>query len=352
MMTRQGIVALIILVTATLTGLFGEDCTQLENEVKALNKAFNEIRTKMSDKGISKEEYNNLKKSYNKAWKDLSAKKSELKACEEKASQKHKFFYNEAVKMAKGKDFKGAIAKLRESLAEKADFQVAKDKAVFYAARIQDLNTLNEFIKDVDKDEKAKAYYTLARTYKNKNANTAIKYYLEAAKYGREAKSYYWAGVLSYTKLSKHSEAIGYFKKSLSYKKDGKTYELLGACYMESKPTKTMKKAQLVEEAVKYLSKGVALGSKNNKDFHIVCARLAQAYNEQGKSKSALNNAIKSLQNSSDKNYGLAHFEKGRALFKMKKYDEAKTSFNIAKNDIILSQNCQFWLKEIEKVQQ
>ncbi|PID27673.1 MAG: hypothetical protein CR982_05115 [Candidatus Cloacimonadota bacterium] len=351
-MGKQGVLALILLLTASMTTLFGGDCDQIKKELKALEKTFGEIRKKMGDKGQvdTKEKYNKLKASYNETWKKISAKKVELKKCEQKENQKYKFYLQEAVNLKKSKDYKGAIKKLELSLSEKPDYDKALNLMTEYSAKIKDMKTFNKFIGKVDKKQKSKAYYMLARSYKDSNPKTAIKYYLEAAKYGRQGKSYYWAGVLYYTKLTDYSSAISNFKKSLKYSKSGKTYELLGACYMEAKPTKKMNKKALVAEAIKYLSKGVKLGSKNNQTYHIICARLAQAYNEEGKAKSALNYAIKSLDFSPNKKYGLAHFEKGRALFKMKKYKEAKEAFLVAKDDLILSQNAQYWLKEIEKV--
>ncbi|MBN1967874.1 MAG: hypothetical protein JXR48_13290 [Candidatus Delongbacteria bacterium] len=349
-MFKKHLVALAMVVSACGFGLLAEDCSKIENEVKAFEAKFKQITADMGDKSITKDKYEALKQEYAKVWKQLSSKKAELKKCEEKANQKHKFHYNNAMKLKKDEDYKGAVEELKLALKESPDFTEAMEKLAEYSAKLKDEATVMAYVPKINDESKAKALYILAKELKANDTQKAIKYYIEAAKYGRQADSYYWVGALYYTKLTDYNNAISYFEKSLKFEKDAKVYELLGACYMEMKPDKPADKTVNIEKAISYFEKGEAFGPTKNKEYYMLCLRLSQAYNELGKSASALEMAIKSIQNNSNKNYGPAHLEKGKALFRMKKYKEAKESLTIAKEDALVSQNADYWLKEIEKV--
>lgn len=349
---------ILILVAVLTTGLFAQ-CESIEAKVNSLNKEFNSIREQMSDPAITKEKYDELHKKYNTKWKELQAKRVELKKCEERANQKYKALYNEGVSLKKAGKLQEAYNKFNESLLDKPDY----DKSIYQIADVSiDLKKFNDVAKYTemvdDNEKKGILYFQWARALvKSKQYNSAIDIYNKAAKLNNPAKSntdaasaYLKIGLIYQNYKSDNGSALAYYKKSSNIDSRNSTvWELLGALTMELKPTKQKPRDEIAKEAGRYFEKGVALG-KRNKNYSMLCARLAQAYNLQGKAKSAHDIAKQSLAAGNGRNQGLAYLELGKALMKMKKYDDARNALEKAKNDLATKKSAEYELTNLDKI--
>ena len=203
-----------------------------------------------------------------------------------------------------------------------------------------------------NKKKKGKLYYKEAKVLEKSNVKQAIVYHKKSGKNYKPNRAYYLIGSLYASKLFQQKKAIVSFKKSLKYRKDPKVYEFLGATIMDVKPTKKYKTRQIISDAIKYFELG-SKKSKNYKNAARLYARLAQAYNKRkavaGSTKKALKAAIRSIELSGRRLNGLGHLEKGRALKKLGKLNEAKKALLEAKKDNITRKEAEFELKELKK---
>jgi len=352
-MQRFKMLAVIVVFLVSFTALVAEDCNKLGDEYKKVMKEYNKVFAEMSSPEITKEEYDALDVKRKGLWKKASKKKKFWKECVENDKSKDKKHYNDGIKLKKSKDFKGAFAEFEKAIVINSKFQDAIYQAASVSIELNDLTSFEKYIASLTKKEKkGKLYKKLGKKYSNSKPNQAIKYYGEMAKYYQADEAYYKIGIIYSQKLFKLESGVTYFKKSIkSNSKNAKVYEALGATLNDMAASKPKKeKTKLNEAAVKYLTQGVNSGNKTYKRFYLLYYRLAKVSNELNKSKTALKNADLSIKkNKQNPNWGPAQFEKGLALFNMKKFDDAKKAFLIAKKDLVTKNSVKYYLDQIDK---
>ncbi|MCK5760763.1 MAG: hypothetical protein KAH33_05685, partial [Candidatus Delongbacteria bacterium] len=327
-----------------------DKCLEFEKLHKSKLDEFNKVKSAMSKPGVSKTEYNKLYESYTDLWNEASHYKRKLKECKFSQNSKHKALYNEAIGLKKEEEYDDALGLLFEAIEIKSDFEEAYFQIVLILIELDEDSEIDEYLTKVTNPEKkGKLLHRRANSIKNNYPKKAIKYYKEMAKYYKPALAYYQIGLIYSEKLSAQNSAVKYFKKSLKKNsKDPKVYEAVGAAILETKPPKGKSKKTITDQAISYFEKGIKYG-KGYKNIHVLCARLAQVYNELGKSTSALKYADMAIKKAPNKKIATGFLEKGIALTKMNKKKEAEKYLNRAKKYIMTKEQAIFWLKELKK---
>ncbi len=316
--------------------------------------AWKEVETKMKSTDITKAQYDELLPEYNKLWEESENLRKDYLKCKDESENLHKASYNEGIQLKKDKNFKEALEKFNEAIKIKNDFDEAYYQAADVCAELGDYNEMEKYLEGLKNDEdRGKIYYKVGNDITQTNPDLAIEYYIKMAKYYKPDNAYYLIGGVYLTKKNDPEKAIDYYRKALKVDaKDHKTYNALGGSLVELSSLSKNKeeKDKLIDEAVSVFLKGIELGSKGYRKYYELCIRLAQLYNVQGRAISALEYADKAIQYSKDSKYSLGHLERGIALIKMKKYDDARKSLNIAKEDFLTKQAVEGWLAEIDRL--
>lgn len=348
---RSVIISLVILFAFSV--VFAGSCDDKKKSYEQKLDAWKEIETKMKSDEVTKAKYDELLPQYNALWAEAEKLKTEYLKCQDETENKHKASYNDGIQLKKDKKFKEALAKFKEAISIKQDFDEAYEQAADVCAEVANYSEMEKYLEKVKNgEEKGKTYYKVGNDLIHTNPDKAIEYYTKMAKYYKPDNANYLIGGVYISKKNDPANAIVYYKKALQLDPtDHKTYNALGGCLVElSNITKSKEeKDQLIAEAVSVMLKGVQLGSKGYKKYYELCIRLSQLYNLQGKAVSALQYADQAIENSKDAKYSLGHLERGIALVKMKRYDEAKKSLLIAQEDFLTKSSVEFYLGEIEK---
>ncbi|MBU4487169.1 MAG: hypothetical protein KKD38_09610, partial [Candidatus Delongbacteria bacterium] len=316
--------------------------------------SWKEIETKMKSGDITKTQYDELLPKYNSLWGESEKLKKDYMKCKDEDENKHKASYNEGIQFKKDKKFKEALAKFVEAIKIKDDFEEAYQQAADVCAELANFTDMEKYLAKIKTDEeRGKIYYRVGNDLLHTNPDKAIEYYIKMSKYYKPDNAYYLIGGVYISKKNDPENAIVYYKKALKIDpKDHKTYNALGGSLVELSNLSKNKeeKDKLIEEAISVILKGIQLGDKGYRKYYELCVRLAQLYNLQGKAISALEYADKSIKFSKDSKYSLGHLEKAIALIKMKKYDEAKKSLQIAQEDFLAKPSAEYWLGEIKRI--
>jgi len=342
------IIFLLILVSGSLLyggGSTSKKCIKLSKEYEAKLSQFNDVKTKMSNPDISKEEYNKLYKQYTALWAEAGQIKKKVQECEQNAKSKHLALFNEGIALKKAKKYEDALSKFLEVTKIKSDFSKVYYQIVGVLISLGRDGDIDKWLPKVaTDDEKGKLLYKRASAVKNSNPTKAIKYYARMAKYYKPAKAYYLAGMVYLNKLYNKHKALTNFKAALKYTpEDPKLYDAIGATIMDMKPPKGKTKKDQALEAISYFKKGVKY-SEGYKSLDLLCVRLAQAYNVLGKNKSAIKYADMALKNTKTSNLATANLEKGIALCKLDKCNDAKKYLVLAQKDMATKNQAEFWL--------
>ncbi len=349
---RSILTNLIIILSTTF--LFADPCAEKKKLFDAKQDAWKEIETKMKSSDITKAQYDNLLPQYNKLWEESENLRKEYLKCKDESENLHKASYNEGIQLKKDKKMKEALEKFREAISIKNDFEEAYYQAADVSSELSDYAGMEKFLESMkNTEDRGKIYYKVGNDLTHSNPDLAIQYYTKMAKYYKPENAYYLIGGVYVTKKNDPANAVTYYRRALQLDpKDHKIYNALGGSLVELSNIGKSKeeKDKLTEEAVSVFLKGIQLGPKGYRKFYELCVRLSQLYNVQGRAVSALEYADKAIEYSKDSKYSLGHLERGIALIKMKKYDEAKRSLTIAKEDFLTKQSVEFWLGEIEKM--
>jgi tetratricopeptide (TPR) repeat protein len=345
----------IVILFGLITALSAADpCAEKKTEYENKLEAWKAVETRMKSIEITKAQYDELLPEYNKLWQESEKLKAEYLKCKDESENQHKALYNQGIQLKKDEKFQEALDKFVEALKIESDFEEAYEQAADVSAELDKYAEMEKYIEKIKSDEKkGKIYNKIGNKFRNSDPDKAIGYYEKMAKFYKPENAYYLIGVIYTTKKNEPAKAIDYYKRSLRIDpKDHKVYNALGASLVELSNLKTTKeeKDKLIDEAISVFLKGVELGPKGYRSYYELCVRLAQLYNIQGRAISALEYADKSIQYSRDKNYSLGHLERAIALVKMRKYEDAKRSLNIAKDDFLTRSSVEFWLEEIERL--
>ena len=343
-MKKQLIITIFIMAFISIP-LFGKGCDTLKKQYEAKLSKFNDIKAKMSKPDITKDQYDQLYADYTEVWAEASQVKKKIQECEEGVKSKHLAVFNKGIALKKDKKYTDALDKFIEVTKIKPDFQKVNYQIVDVLISLGRDGDVDRWLKLVnDAEEKGKLLYKRASAVKNFKPSLAIKYYARMAKYYKPAKAYYLAGMVYLNKLYNKERAVANFKAALKYTpKDPKLHDAIGATIMELKPPKGKIKKDMTKEAITYFKKGVKY-SKGYKSLDLLCVRLAQAYNSIDQYKSAIKYADMALKNTKKKNLASANLEKGIALCKLDKCNDAKKYLNIAKKDMSTKSTAEFWL--------
>lgn len=348
---RSVIITFIMLFAISL--VFAGSCDDKKKLYEQKLDAWKEIETKMKSDEVTKAKYDELLPQYNALWADAEKLKTDYLKCQDESENKHKASYNEGIQLKKDKKFKDALAKFKEAITLKSDFDEAYEQAADVCAELANYSEMEKYLEKVKNgEERGKVYYRVGNDLLHTNPDKAIEYYTKMSKYYKPDNAYYLIGGVYISKKNDPANAVEYYKKALEIDpKDHKTYNALGGCLAELSNISKNKeeKDRLVAEAVSVMLKGVQLGAKGYKKFYELSIRLSQLYNLQGKAVSALQYADQAIEYSKDAKYSLGHLERGIALIKMKRYDEAKISLLIAQEDFLCKSSVEFYLGEIEK---
>ncbi len=165
----------------------------------------------------------------------------------------------------------------------------------------------------------------------------------------KPAKAYYLAGMVYLNKLYNKERAVANFKAALKYTpEDPKLHDAIGATLMDMKPPKGKTKKDLATEAITYFKKGIKY-SEGYKSLDLLYVRLAQAYNLLDQNKSAIKYADMALKKTKKKNLASANLEKGIALCKLNKCNDAKKYLTLAEKDIATRNQAGFWLDKTKE---
>ncbi len=341
----------LIILFCTVALAYAGACDDLKKKFTAKDKEFKQIRKDMQAPGIEKAEYDKLKAKYASIWKERQKYKKQLAECELKNKQKDKYLFNEGQQLLKKGKYKESIAKFDEALKVNPKLEGAYKSAAVAAYKAKDYKLCEKYLEKVpSKETKGKIYKSIATSLKNKKPKQAIAYYKKQAELYHPEEAYYSIGLIYSEKYFDYYTSIDYLKKSLKSKKQAKTYDAIGADYLNAKPNKDNPTKALLNSAIKYLLLGDKLADKEKYKYHyLLCSRIAQAYNQQGKAKSALKYAEKSLAKSKDKNFGIAHLQKGIALKKMGNVPEATKAFNIALKDNATKKSASSYLEQMKE---
>ena len=325
--------------------MFGQGCDALKKQYEAKLSKFNDVKNQMSKPDISKEKYNELYKQYTSLWAEASQVKKKIQVCEQGAKSKHLAVFNEGIALKRDKKYSEALAKFIEVTKVKSDFQKVNYQIVDVLISLGRDGEIDKWLALVnDADEKGKLLYRRASAVKNSNPTLAIKYYAKMAEYYKPAKAYYLAGMVYLNKLYNKHKAVQNFKAALKYTpEDPKLHDAVGATLMELKPPKGKTKKDMANEAITYFKKGIKY-SEGYKSLDLLCVRLAQAYNLLDQHKSAIKYADMALKNTKKKNLAAANLEKGIALCKLEKCNDAKKYLSLAKKDMSAKSTAEFWL--------
>ncbi|MCK4978840.1 MAG: hypothetical protein KAS62_00520 [Candidatus Delongbacteria bacterium] len=351
-MKKQAIIifSMIIIISSSLFGDGNTSCTALNKQYQTKLSQFNDVKNKMSKPDISKEQYNDLYKQYTALWAEASQIKKKIQICEQGAKSKHIALFNEGIALKKAKKYDDALVKFIEVTKIKSDFTQANYQIVDVLISLGRDGEINKWLDLVnDAVEKGKLYYKRASAVKNSNPSKAVKYYLAMADYYKPAKAYYLAGITSMNKLYNKHKALEYFKKALKHTpEDPKLHDAIGATLMELKPSKGKTKKDMATEAIIYFKKGIKY-SEGYKSLDLLCVRLAQAYNLLDQSKNAIKYADMALKNTKKKNLSSANLEKGIALCKLDKCNDAKKYLTLAEKDMGTKNQACFWLEKMQE---
>jgi len=349
---RSVLINIIILLGFSL--IFADTCDDKKKQYEQKLDEWKEIETTMKSGEITKAKYEELLPKYNTLWEESEKLKKEYLKCQDESENKHKASYNEGIQLKKDRKYKDALVKFEEALKIKKDFSEAYEQAADVCAELANYTEMEKYIAKITNEEEAgKIYYKVGNDLVQSNPDKAIEYYLKMSKSYKPDNAYYLIGGVYITKKNDPANAVTYYKKALQIdSKDHKTYNALGGSLVELSNLSKSKeeKDKLINEAISVMLKGVQLGSKGYKKFYELCIRLAQLYNLQGKAVSALEYADKAIENSKDAKYSLGHLERGIALVKMKRYEEAKKSLLIAQEDFLTKSAVEFYLGEIERL--
>ena len=347
---RSFIISIFII---TSISLYADTCSDLKKAYEKKIEEWKDIEIKMKNDETSKAKYDELLPEYNKKWDEAQKLKGQLKQCDEESKNVHKAFYNKGIKLKKEKKYTKALEQFQEALKVEKDFEDAINQICLVYIELGRLTNFEKYVKKIkNKKTKGKLYHTAGKKMLHAKPDRAIKYYKSMAKNYKPEKAYYLIAGIYITKKDDPKTAITYYKKALKLNpKEHKIYNALGATIVElsGKSTNKKEKDKLLDEAASVFLKGVKLGKKRYRKYYEICIRLAQIYNTKGKSTSALKYAEMALKYNKDKKYSLAHLEKGIALVKMRKYNEAKRMFKIAEEDFQTKTSVKYWLGEIKK---
>jgi tetratricopeptide (TPR) repeat protein len=350
---RQVLITLTILFGLTMLIEAADNCDAKKKLYDDKMDQWKEIETKMKSPEITKAQYDSYLPKYKELWDEAENLKADYLKCKDESENQHKAAYNEGIRLKKEKSFKEALQKFQESLKIKQDFTDAIEQIADVNAEMSNFVEMEKYIEKMTDDEaRGKIYYKVGNSLMHANPDQAIEYYLKMSKYYKPDNAFYLIGGVYVSKKNDPKNAVTYYKKALQIDpKDHKTYNALGGSLVELSNMTNVKeeKDKLIDEAVSVLLKGVQLGEKGYKKYYELCVRLAQLYNQQGKAVSALEYADKSIKLSKDSKYSLGHLERGVALIKMKKFDDAKKSLLIAQEDFLTKQSVEFWLSEIDR---
>ena len=351
-MKKQAIIifSMIIIISSSLFGAGNTDCKALNKQYEAKLSQFNDVKNQMSKPDISKEKYNELYKQYTALWAEASQIKKKIQICEQGAKSKHIALFNEGIALKKAKKYDEALTKFIEVTKIKSDFTKAYYQLVDVLISLGRDGDIDKWLGHVnDAVEKGKLLYKRASAVKNSNPSKAIKYYAKMAGYYKPAKAYYLAGMVYLNKLYNKHKAVQNFKAALKYTpEDPKLHDAIGATLMDMKPPKGKTKKDLVAEAITYFKKGIKY-SEGYKSLDLLCVRLAQAYNSLDQNKSAIKCANMALKNTKKKNLASANLEKGIALCKLDKCNDAKKYLTLAEKDIATKNQACFWLDKMQE---
>jgi tetratricopeptide (TPR) repeat protein len=322
-------------------------CSSVKSKLSSKMKEFEDIRSKMSGP-INKDEYNRLYDEYMVAWNEIGKIKKELAECETADGSKHIELYNEAISLKKDEEYEDALELLIQAVEIKKDFTEGYYQIVSILITLEEDKEIDKYIDKISDDEKrGKSYLRRALSVKERYPKNAILNLQRMAEFYKPELAYYHIGLIYSEKYSDFESAVKFLKRSVEINyEDPKTLEALGAAYMEMKPAKGQDKNVYVKEALSYLEKAFRHAG-DYKNIDILCVRLSQAYNASGKHEQALKSADTALQRTKQKLFGAAHLEKGKALIKLNRKDEARKHLNEAAKDISVKQEAEYWLKEM-----
>lgn len=353
-MQRFKVLTMIAIFLISITSLVAADCDKLEAEFKKAGKNYKKVFNDMSSPEITKEEYDELDKKRLKLWPKIAKKKKAWKKCLEEDKSKHKKHYNEGVKFKKQNKLNEALAAFEKAISIEKDFQGAIYQAAYVSIELSNFDSFEKYVVMLkDKTQKGKLYKKLGKKFSNSKPKKAIAYYGEMAKYYQADEAFYKIGIINSQKLFKLNTGVTYFKKSIKVNaKNPKVYEALGATLNEIASSKSKKeKEKFNKSAMRYLEQGVNVKKNGYKKYYLLYYRLAKVANELNKSKTGLKNAELSIKsNKKNPKWGPAQFEKGLALFNMKKLDKAKAAFLIAQKDLITKNSVKYYLDQIKKM--
>jgi tetratricopeptide (TPR) repeat protein len=343
-----------LIIFAVSAVLFAEPCGDKKKLFEQRLDAWKEIETKMKSSDISKAQYDELLPKYNKIWEESENLRKDYLKCKDESENLHKAAYNDGIQLKKDKKLKEALAKFAEAIKIKSDFDEAYYQAADVSAELGNYGEMEKYLEGMkNTEDRGKIYYKVGNDITQSNPDLAIDYYIKMAKYYKPDNAYYLIGSVYITKKNDPEKAVNYYRRALGIDaKDHKTYNALGGSLVELSNLSKGKeeKDKLIEEAISVFLKGIQLGPKGYRKYYELCVRLAQLYNVQGRAVSALEYADKAIEYSKDSKYSLGHLERGIALIKMKKYDDAKNSFKIAQEDFLTKQAVEGWLAEIDRL--
>ena len=326
-----------------------ETCGEEKSNLTEKMVKFNKIRAKMSG-NVSKDEYAVLHKQYNSIWKEVNDIKRQIKECELETKNLPIALYNEALEAKQMEDYEEALELLEEAVSLREDFDEAYYQIVSILIELDENSEIDGYLGKIsDPEKKGKLYYCRAMNSKDSYPKESISYLKAMSSHYKPELANYYIGLINITKLSNPDVAVKYLKKSLKINpNDPKVLDLIGATYIDMKVAKGQDKNTNIVKGIKYLEQGVTNGS-GYKGLDLLFSRLAQAYNNVGKSVSALKYADLAIEQASINSLATANLEKAKALIKMDKSSEAISFLEIAKKDYLTKDEANYWINICHK---
>lgn len=325
-----------------------DECAPIKAKLDSRMADFEKIRSDMTGR-ITREEYNRLYDQYMKVWTDINVIKKDFSKCETYSRNKHIALYNDAISLKKDEEYDLALELLIEAVELKPDFDEGYFQIVTILIGLDEDEEAGDYIdKITDNEKRGKLYYKRALSVKDNYPGKAIRYFEKMADLYKPELAYYYIGIAYSEKLSDQENAIRSFRKSLDINPDDpKVLEAAGAAYMELKPRMGQEKNANYNLALSYLEKAAKNSDKYNyANADILNARLSQVYNILGRSSSALEHAETALNKARFQPFGIAHLEKGKALIKLDRKNEAVFHLKEAAKDITTKTEAEYWIKE------
>ncbi len=314
----------------------------VQDEYNAKIQKANEIRAEMSEAGITKERYEELNAQYQAITKELEQLKSKLSAdaeYQDKMNNAKKAFNDGNTAFKKGQ-YEVALESYNKAISLNESYPHAlygKGLALVRLRRYDDAIQAYRAAVEIDPGYAA-AWSAMGAAYSRAgNIDAAIEAYVKAVETDpNSSRTLYNLGT-AYLRIKENQKAINAFTRATQVDPEyAKAYNSLGIAH---------KNAGNYDQAIMAFSNAVSIES----DLDEAWARLASAYNEMGQTGEALNAAEKVTSKSKRSNHKpLAYLEKGIALQKMDRDQEAIQAFEQAGRDRRYSKLANWHIEEIK----